>query len=352
MTIWQIAAGDGARDYTDLFLRYDVMLIGPGTPGNYNVKPEAYQKEHMNNQIKSFCQNPKSGDLVLLRYGHVVKAVGLIPDAPDDTYFWSDLFEDILGWDLQHVRRVIWDSSAISILNQGPEGLFSNYKQQSTFTAVHESRITSLETQLKSHMQKRPLLPLPKIAGGIFTEDELGMQLFDAGLANNAVDDVIKAIFRIQRLSNWYSNNNSPGRPSEHEIVAHMIAPLMLGMGWSEQLLAIEWKKVDLAFFKGTPTTKDNCIMICEAKRPNQSLTSAYEQAIGYVQTRNLINCETIVTTDGTRLFMYKKTNSRWKDEPDGYVNLLQIRHENVFPFDTSGVNTLIDLIPWRAMSS
>lgn len=38
-----------------------------------------------------------------------------------------------------------------------------------------------------AHMQKRPLLPLPKIAGGIFTEDELKMNLFDAGLANNGV---------------------------------------------------------------------------------------------------------------------------------------------------------------------
>ncbi len=351
MTIWQIAAGDAARDYSDLFLKYDVMLIGPGTPGDYNLNPEVYEKEHMKNQIRSFCHNPSAGDLVLLRYGKKVKAVGIIPDTPDETYFWSGQFEDVLGWDLQHVRRVLWDTNVVSILNQGPDGLFSNYKQQPTFTAVHEKRITSLESQLKAYIQQRPIHTLPELVRGTFTQDELGMELFNAGLPNNAVEDVIKAILRIQRLSNWYSSKRSPGRPSEHEIVAHMISPLMLGMGWSEQLLAIEWGKIDLAFFKGTPTIKENCIMICEAKRPNQSLTNAFEQAKRYVHKRNLINCKIIVTTDGTRLFMYKKTNTDWKDEPDGYVNLLQIRHENVFPFKTSGVNTLIELIPWQAMS-
>jgi hypothetical protein len=350
MTIWQIAAGDGARDYTDLFLQHDVMLIGPGTPGDFQQYPERYTLEHMENQIRSFCHNPKEGDIVLLRYGRFVRAVGIIPESPNDAYQWSETFEDVLGWDLQHVRRVLWDTSAVSILNQGSDGLFSNYKQQSTFTRVLEDRITSMESSLKSHIKQRPLHPLPTIKGGAFSQEELGERLFNAGLPNNAVEDVLKTILRIQRLSNWYSSEDSPKRPSEHEIVAHMISPLMLGMGWSEQLLAVEWGMIDLAFFNGTPTDEEHCIMICEAKQPKKSLTDAFEQAKKYVINRNLENCKTIVTTDGRRLLMYKKTGEDWKDEPDGYVNLLQIRHENVFPFDTSGVNTLMDLIPWRAM--
>jgi|HigsolmetaAR206D_1030411.scaffolds.fasta_scaffold05835_5 hypothetical protein len=34
MDIWQIAAGDGERDYTDLFIEYDVRLIGLCAPKN------------------------------------------------------------------------------------------------------------------------------------------------------------------------------------------------------------------------------------------------------------------------------------------------------------------------------
>jgi hypothetical protein len=352
MTIWQIAAGDGARDYSDLFLKYDVMLIGPGDPGDYKQNPDGYEKEHMKNQIHSFCNNPKAGDLVLLRYGKKVKAVGIIPDTPDDGYYWSDQFEEVLGWDMQHARRVLWDTSAVLILNQDPKGLFVNQRLQSTFTAVHEKRITSLANKLKTNIKKRQLHSLPNIVGGTFTQEELGMELFKAGLPNNAVEDVLNTIGRIKRLANWYSSSHSANRPSEHEIVAHMIVPLMIGMGWSEQLLAVEWGKVDLAFFNKTPTDIESCIMICEAKRPDQSLTSAFEQAKKYVVKNQLNNCRTIITTDGSMLLMYKKNGTDWNDEPDGYVNLRNIRHENVFPFNTSGVQTLIELIPWKAMSN
>lgn len=35
MTIWQIAAGDGNRYYDDVFLKYGVILVGPGSEGEY-----------------------------------------------------------------------------------------------------------------------------------------------------------------------------------------------------------------------------------------------------------------------------------------------------------------------------
>ena len=30
MNYWQVAAGDGGRDYSEVFLKYGVMLIGLG----------------------------------------------------------------------------------------------------------------------------------------------------------------------------------------------------------------------------------------------------------------------------------------------------------------------------------
>ncbi|WP_409292728.1 hypothetical protein [Peribacillus sp. SCS-37] len=273
MNVWQIAAGDGARDYTDLFLKYDVMLIGPGTPGHFLKNEQKYNKSSMTNQIRSFCKNPKPGDIVLLRYGHEIRAVGLIPDIPEHQYMWVECFDDVLGWDLQHTRRVLWYTQPVPIIQRG-KPLFSNYKQQPTFTAVREARVTNLVSQLKLQMPIRDLKPLPALRSGTFSNNELGIELFNAGLPNNAVEDVLNVLSRIQRLAKWYSQQEGSNRPSEHEIVAHMIVPLMLGMGWSEQLLAIEWKKIDLAFFNTVPTDPKSCFMICEAKRPNQSLTN------------------------------------------------------------------------------
>ncbi len=65
----------------------------------------------------------------------------------------------------------------------------------------------------------------------------------------------------------WYREyGHASARPDEHEVVAHMVLPLLLALGWSEQLLAVEWHKVDLAGFWGTPTIPENCVLMCEAK--------------------------------------------------------------------------------------
>ena len=48
--------------------------------------------------------------------------------------------------------------------------------------------------------------------------------------------------------------------------MAHIILPLLLALGWSEQLLAVEWQKIDLAAFGSTPTTAKTCVLVCEAE--------------------------------------------------------------------------------------
>lgn len=36
MKVWQIAAGDEGRDYSGLFLEYDLMSVGPSYPGSFD----------------------------------------------------------------------------------------------------------------------------------------------------------------------------------------------------------------------------------------------------------------------------------------------------------------------------
>lgn len=151
-----------------------------------------------------------------------------------------------------HCRRVQWEESLVSLLI--PEqtvikNLFDNYKQQRTFTRVHEERIRAL---LQGVMfPNRELKLLPKLDARELSSRDIGEELFAAGLANDSVERVVQAMERIRRLSKWYENQADRKRPSELEIVAHMITPLMLGLGWSEQLMPIEWNRVDIAFLIG-----------------------------------------------------------------------------------------------------
>lgn len=38
-TYWCIAAGDELRDYSKEFLRFGIMLVGPGDDGKYDDNP-------------------------------------------------------------------------------------------------------------------------------------------------------------------------------------------------------------------------------------------------------------------------------------------------------------------------
>ena len=70
MTIsyWQVASGEGGRDYSKVFLDYGVMLVGDGGPGPYTDRPDYYQKH--DGQVASFGGQVKTGDTVALKRPH------------------------------------------------------------------------------------------------------------------------------------------------------------------------------------------------------------------------------------------------------------------------------------------
>jgi|HigsolmetaGSP12D_1036236.scaffolds.fasta_scaffold00379_3 hypothetical protein len=116
------------------------------------------------------------------------------------------------------------------------------------------------------------------------------------------------------------------------------------------------------ATIQGSRSRFDRCLTgaVAESARSGfraaagRFLEPAYKQAKSYAEVLPLPNCKRIMTTDGCRLFLYKRPGDSWPDElePIGYVNLSSIRRENVFPFGTSGVKTLIDLIPWNVIQT
>ena len=349
--VWQIAAGKKDRSYIDLFLDYDVMFMGPGRFGQYDkITYEPLEKDEIINkgtatQLRQFCTEVEGKDVVLLRLGSQAEAIGWIRPWKLPEYYWNPNFDDVFGWDLQHTRRVIWQHQLTDELRkmQKSKGLF--HYRCPTFSKVHK-RLDQIK-DLFSQCTDRDFKPLPSLSKPL-TLEKLGTELFTKGLPNEHVDKFILAIQRQRRLVKWYDENGEKvKRPSEHEVVAHMILPLLLALGWSEQLLAVEWRKVDLVAFECTPTTPANCCLVCEAKGYGHGLQNVLTQATTYAKRLKLDNCKRILLTDGARLYLYQRQkDDNWNENPVGYLNIDKIRTNHIIPSETNGIDTIIALTP------
>jgi hypothetical protein len=349
--VWQIAAGDSGRHYDDIFLRHDVVFLGPGRFGSYcraeyEDGPAARAaSRNVLGQVRSFAEAVRPGDLVLLRKGYKVVSIGV---ADGSGYQHNDVFDDVYGWDLEHTRRVKWqrqhDQELADI--QSSAVLFSERRQIPTFTRVEDPLILPRIEHLFSRTEDRPLALMPDALPRSLTPDELGVELFRKGLPAGAIERVKSTIAERRRLIHWYSQGLSPNRPTEHEVVAHVILPLLLALGWSEQLLAIEWRRIDLAIFNRTPTSESNCRLICEAKAMGHGLQDCREQAESYVENLDLKNCGKILLADGGRFYLYKRQASKWSAKPSGYLNISKIRTQHLCPSGTSAIDTIMELTP------
>jgi hypothetical protein len=342
MKVWQIATGEPGRDYRELFFDHDMMIMGPSHLGDASSNRYASGSANSpNRQVHNFTYGPKQGDRVLMRFAHDVIGVGQIPEEGEHQYSFSKAFRCVYGWDLCHCRRVTWAEN----YELGDLALvYKTAKQKPTFTRVHEQHIVKMVQDIKNTYFKRPLKELPNIDSSVYSDEELGIELFRAGISNKNVSDILVALQQAERLLAWYPKSGRS--PSENEIVSHLILPLFLGLGWSHQQIAVEWNKVDMVFFKKTPTTKENCVMVLEAKGLGQALSDVLGQPKSYVRSLKLTNVKHILTTDGENLFVYEKSGNDWVPNPSGYFNVRTLQKQYVVPKNTSLVDTLVRLQP------
>ena len=104
--VWQISGGPASRAYGEVFLRHGVALIGPGDAGPWSM--ERYEHDFaLQGFVGRFADEITVGDVFLLRTGTAtISAVGIVASE----YLYLDRFDDVNGWDLQHVRRVRWST--------------------------------------------------------------------------------------------------------------------------------------------------------------------------------------------------------------------------------------------------
>lgn len=343
MSVWQIATGEAGRDYRELFFEHDVMILGPSHRGDGKVTTYADGRSNSaGSQVQSFVHGPGPGDRVLMRFGREVIGVGEIPSEPENQYAFDETFRSVYGWDLCHRRRVRWTSE----FPQPLRTVYHKAKQKPSFTRVHESEIIQLVDTVPGVLFERELRALPTINSAFYEEDELGVELFQAGVSNKNIEDILAALRQAARLCSWYHSGKAGRYPTEHEVVSHIVLPLFLGLGWSHQQIAVEWNRVDVAFFKRTPTDRDSCVMILEAKGLGSGLGDVLGQPQDYSTGLQLNNVRYIVTTDGANLFLYEKVDGQWGSDPVGYVSIPSLQHEYVLPKGTSLIETLVRLQP------
>jgi hypothetical protein len=318
-TLWQVGAGDTERSYGHICTEFDVMIAGPGDRGPYEDALYADLGD-IRNSLRRFCREARRGDVVLLRLGTGdVIAVGEIAD---DAGACSEAFADVDGWELQHVRRVLWFPNSKHSFPPRTLG-----GQVRTFASVNvepvKTWVKSLE--IPEAARTRELSPLP-IAGTALDAAELGKRLFIEGLPGEYVDKLMATFSSLHRVASWYSNEKKrpEGRPSEHETVCYLVIPLLLSLGWSQQTAAVEWNRVDVALFQGMPPTDSTLSCVVEAKLLGRSVFSPLGQAREYALKAGREVCNRLIVTDGIRYALHRRNGSGFDIE--AYLNILDMR--------------------------
>ena len=321
-TIWQQAAGDTDRDYSELCLKWDVILNGPGYAGPW---PDC-EKTLLNDQwssrkvtdLRRFSEQMQDGDLVVLRIGTAtVLGVGQIVGP----YEWLDIFGDVDGWDLQHVRRVRW-----LWRNQNAPQTFGTYtlKFGDTTQILDQKPVMEwLENlSISDDSADRPLVALPSLPEkNEISVAEISEFLFDHGVASTSIRTLLNEIGELTRIAKWYQRST---KPSEHETVVYLIVPLLRALGWTPQRMAVEWNHVDVALFDQLPRSDQSLRAVVEAKKMDNSCLTAMSQALSYAEGKN--GCHRLIVTDGLRYGVYVRNEKTFSIY--AYLNLTRLRHD------------------------
>ncbi len=299
--VWQISAGPESRSYADVFLKHGVALIGPGDAGPWTFERD--DGEFEGGFVRRFAAEVAAGDVVLLRTGiATIAAVGLV--AGD--YQYVNAFDDVNGWDLQHVRRVRWcrlpeeHAFAGAVFGANPPRCSRVWNEE-----VLDFAGRFLNSP-PTHWQMAPLPELPVEEPAL---DEVPDIL--QGLVAQAAD-LVPLVQDRQAFGEL---------PSEDELIAHFVVPFLRAHGWPPERIAVQWRRIDVAVFRSLPRTPENCHLVIEAKRLGAGVEGALEQAKGYVEALGVPR--DVVVTDGIRYRMYAGGH---EFEPVAYANLARLK--------------------------
>ncbi len=324
MRFWQIAAGMGPRHYSNLCLRLGVILNGPGWAGAWPECKTSLTSSTSGRKIadiRRFAEEIQDGDVVVLRVGkRLVYGVGLVYGS----YQHKQLFSDVDGWDLQHVRRVKWLWKAP---REHPKDFESSVLNFGDTTQELKSHVVREWAETFIGMPEESLPDLPE-AGKQLSPDELVQSLYDYGFGVDPVNETTVRIAELVRLARWY---NQFGEPSESETVSHVVVPLLRALGWSAQRTAVGWGQrkaakqqfIDVGLFGRVPRSEHTLSVVVEVKSMSDSIWGAQDQAFDYAKELSQNYCRRVIVTNGFRYGVYLRDNDgAFSTQPAAYLNL------------------------------
>lgn len=299
--IWQVSAGPSSRSFADVFLKHGVALIGPGDGGTWT--PERDDAMFEGGFVRRFASEMAPGDIVLLRTAAAkIAAIGLVASA----YLYLNAFDDVNGWDLQHARRVRWGRLPVehdfgsAIFGANPPRCSRVWNEQVADFSIRflnsPPTLWQSATLPELPLEEPPLLEVPKAIADLVAE----------------AADLLPLMQDSQRFGDL---------PSEDELIAHFVIPLLRAFGWPPERIAVKWRYIDVSLFRALPRSPETCRFVIEAKRLGAGVEGALAQAKGYVAALGL-PCDVIVT-DGIRYRMYDAAHDF---APVAYANLARLK--------------------------
>ena len=300
-TIWQLSGGPASRSYADVFVRHAIGLLGPGDPGRWHA--ERSDEDFDGSFVRRFACEMKVGDVVLLRTGlSKIRAVGVV--AGD--YEYRNQFDDVNGWDLQHARRIRWCELPVE------------YEFGSSVFGANPPRFSGVGSEEVVDFARRFVVSPPtywqEAALPALPAEEPMLDEPPEALRNVVaeVNDLYPLLWDRERFGD---------HPTEDELVAHFVVPLLRALGWPPERISVKWRYIDVAPFTALPRTPENCRLVIEAKRLGAGVEGALEQAKAYVQA--LGTPRDIVVTDGVRYRLYAAAQDF---APAAYANLVRLK--------------------------
>ena len=340
MKCWQVGSGSGGRNYSDVFLRYGVMLIGHGNLGSARDNLGAISGHKSGSTIIAFAHEAQRDDVVILKRPRQkqwqIVAVGYI----GGDYEWLEQFEDVEGWDLQHCRRVDWVRPRSQELVQG--------LAQGTFMRVHNKEIEGMALRVLDEGEKVETVRIPPPANRL-SKGDLVASLINNGLHATNAENIIGDIEHVRCLASWYERY---GRAlSEHELRTFLIVPILQALGWSPRGMKIEWKYTDISLFREAFTRKTRSTepeIVLESKRLRSGLNVAERQVVRKY-AKKFPECNTLVTSTGARFQLYRKEpTAEWlardmkENHLQAYMNLLKLKDRHPYLEGVGGAPDLL----------
>lgn len=336
MTVWQIAAGDGNRDYHEVFVRFGLACVGPGDPGDYFEHHDAYdQRSHWSYRpfMRPFCEQLAEGDVLILKRPAGRRWAVLAVGEVCSDYHYEPRLDDVEGWDLQHTRAVAWRAARDPVIVDG--------LSRGTLSRVGKGELRELAQSLLKELPAAGSEELPEASVEV-TDDDLIERLVDRGLPTSRAEGIVSTIWRVRRLASWYQRSGAS--IGEHEIRTFLIVPLLLALGWAEQRIKIEFSQLDLALFSGPYEDGAQPTLVIESKRLYDGLGgSALRQAQVYAM--RYAECDRLIVSDGLRYKLLRREDEWWS--PEAYANLLKLRARHPYDESVAGADALfLNLLP------